>query len=73
MGVKDNSYKDDFIQTLSKKDKDFYFEDLVNLNMSLNRMVRNVLQDEKNLDDWTVFSGGHVGRKSEQDNVKGVN
>jgi len=61
------------IKTLSKQDMDFYFDDLPFLYFQISQLTEAGLEDEKNLDDWTVFSGGHVGRKSEQDNVKGVN
>jgi len=61
------------IKTLSKQDKDFYFDDLPFLYFQISQLTEAGLEDEKNLDDWTVFSGGFIGRKSEQDNVKGVN
>jgi hypothetical protein len=61
------------IKTLSKQDKDFYFLDLGDLWFHVRQLTTVGLEDEKNVDDWTVFSFGHVGRKSKQDNVKGVN
>jgi len=60
-------------KTLSKQDKDFYSDDLVALYSQIDQLTEAGLIDEKNVDDWTVFSGGYVGRKSKQDNVKGVN
>ena len=55
------------IKTLSKQDKDFYFDDLVPLHFILDQLTEEGLIDEKNVDDWTVFSGGKIGRKSKQD------
>ena len=54
-------------KTLSKQDKDFYFGDLVALHFTLDQLTEVGLQNEKNLDDWTVFSGGNIDRKSKQD------
>ena len=54
-------------KTLSKQDKDFYFDDLVALHFTLDQLTEVGLQNEKNLDDWTVFSGGNIDRKSKQD------
>ena len=69
--TKDENYH--IIKTLSKQDKDFYSNDLVALYSLIDQLTKAGLIDEKDVDDWTVFSGGNVGRKSEQDNVKGVN
>ena len=55
------------IKTLSKQDKDFYFDDLPFLYFQISQLTEAGLEDEKNVDDWTVFSFGHVGRKSQQD------
>jgi len=54
-------------KTLSKQDKDFYFDDLIALHFTLDQLTEVGLQNEKSLDDWTVFSGGKIGRKSKQD------
>ena len=54
-------------KTLSKQDKDFYFDDLIALHFTLDQLTEVGLQNEKSLDDWTVFSGGNIGRKSKQD------
>ena len=55
------------IKTLSKQDKDFYFLDLGDLWFHVRQLTTVGLEEEKNVDDWTVFSFGHVGRKSQQD------
>ena len=55
------------IKTLSKQDKDFYFLDLGDLWFHVRQLTTVGLEDEKNVDDWTVFSGGAIGRKSQQD------
>ena len=60
------------IRTLSKDDGDFYSYDLMGLYFHVETLCKVGLQDEKNVDDWTVFSGGNIGRKSKQDNVKGA-
>ena len=54
-------------KTLSKQDKDFYFDDLIALHFTLDQLTEVGLQDQKSADDWTVFSGGNIGRKSKQD------
>jgi hypothetical protein len=53
-------------RTLSKQDKDFYFDDLVTLHFIIDQLTEVGLQNEKDADDWTVFSGGHIGRKSKE-------
>ena len=54
------------IRTLSKDDGEFYSGDLMGLYFHIDSLCRVGLQDEKNVDDWTVFSGGNIGRKSKQ-------
>ena len=54
-------------RTLSKQDEDFYFDDLIGLYHHIDNLCRVGLQDQKSADDWTVFSGGNIGRKSKQD------
>ena len=54
-------------RTLSKQDEDFYFDDLIGLYLHIDNLCRVGLQDQKSADDWTVFSGGNIGRKSKQD------
>ena len=61
----------EIIKTLSKQDNEFYFDDLIALYSQLDQLTEAGLIDEKNVDDWTVFSGGAIGRKSQQD--KNVN
>ena len=56
----------EIIKTLSKQDNEFYFDDLVALHSQLDQLTEAGLIDEKNVDDWTVFSGGFIGRKSQQ-------
>ena len=56
----------EIIKTLSKQDNEFYFNDLVALHSQLDQLTKAGLIDEKNVDDWTVFSGGAIGRKSQQ-------
>jgi len=53
-------------RTLSKQDKDFYFDDLVTLHFIIDQLTEVGLQNEKDADDWTVFSSGHIGRKSKE-------
>ena len=57
----------EIIKTLSKQDNEFYFDDLIALYSQLDQLTEAGLIDEKNVDDWTVFSGGAIGRKSQQD------
>ena len=59
------------IRTLSKDNGDFYFYDLIGLYFHIDTLCRVGLQEEIDVDDWTVFSGGNIGRKSQQD--KNVN
>ena len=56
----------EIIKTLSKQDNEFYFDDLIALYSQLDQLTEAGLIDEKNVDDWTVFSGGFIGRKSQQ-------
>ena len=56
----------EIIKTLSKQDNEFYFDDLIALYSQLDQLTEAGLIDEKNVDDWTVFSGGAIGRKSQQ-------
>ena len=57
----------EIIKTMSKQDNEFYFDDLIALYSQLDQLTEAGLIDEKNVDDWTVFSGGAIGRKSQQD------
>lgn len=66
---KDKNYE--IIKTLSKQDNEFYFDNLIALHSTLDQLTEVGLQEEINVDDWTVFSGGNIGRKSQQD--KNVN
>ena len=56
----------EIIKTVSKQDNEFYFDGLIALHSQLDQLTEAGLIDEKNVNDWTVFSGGAIGRKSQQ-------
>ena len=59
----------EIIETLSKQDKDFYFNDLATLYFQINKLCEVGLKCEE--EDWTVFSNGQIGKKIEE--AKGNN